>query len=83
MVPFFAGGAFLTNLLLAGRSTIYFCLAIIQILLVIVGLANIKGKVEGKAANICTFFLLTLFAQFSGWIRMVRGVSDTMWTPQR
>ena len=83
MVPFFAGGAFLTNLLLAGRSTIYFCLAIIQILLVIVGLANIKGKVEGKAANICTFFLLTLSAQFSGWIRMVRGVSDTMWTPQR
>jgi len=83
MVPFFAVGAFLTNLLLAGRSTIYFSLAITQILLVILGLANIKGKVEGKVANLCTFFLLTLSAQLSGWIRMVRGVSDTMWTPQR
>ena len=83
LVPFFAAGAFLTNLLLVNESTIYFSFAMLQVLLIIIGITNINGKIKGKVANFCTFFLLTLSAQISGWLRMIRGVSDIMWTPQR
>ncbi len=83
LVPFFIAGAFLANLFLLKASPIYVGFIIIQILLLGLGLVNIAGKLRGRLTNICKFFLITLFAQFIGWVRMVRGISDTTWTPQR
>jgi len=83
LVPFFVAGTFLANLYLLKVSPIYIGLILIQLLFLGLGLANILGKVEGRVTDICKFFLITLSAQLTGWIRMVRGVSDTMWTPQR
>ena len=82
-VPFFAGGAFLVNLFLLNVSAIYVGLFLIQLLFISLGLVNLMGKLEGRLTNLCKFFLITLLAQFSGWIRRFRGISDTMWTPQR
>ena len=83
LVPFFAGAAFVTSLFLAARSPIYIGLVIIQIVPVALGLAGILGMLKGRLANFCGSFLLTLWAQAGGWLRLVRGVSDTMWLPQR
>jgi cellulose synthase/poly-beta-1,6-N-acetylglucosamine synthase-like glycosyltransferase len=83
LVPFFVAGAFLINLFLLKVSPIYIGLIFVQLLFLGLGLANLVGKVDGRVANICKFFLITLSAQFTGWIRRFRGISDTMWTPQR
>lgn len=83
LVPFFIAGAFFVNLFLLKASPIYVGFMIIQILLLSLGLANIAGKLRGRLTNICKFFLITLYAQFIGWTRMVRGISDTTWTPRR
>jgi glycosyltransferase involved in cell wall biosynthesis len=83
LVPFFVAGAFIVNLLLLNNSMMYVGFLFIQVLLLGLGLVNLMGKLEGRLANLCKFFLITLFAQFTGWIRRFRGISDTMWTPQR
>jgi cellulose synthase/poly-beta-1,6-N-acetylglucosamine synthase-like glycosyltransferase len=83
LVPFFITGAFLCNLLLFRASSIYVGLLLIQVLFLTLGLANLAGKAEGRLTNICKFFLITLSAQFIGWTRTLRGISDTMWTPRR
>jgi cellulose synthase/poly-beta-1,6-N-acetylglucosamine synthase-like glycosyltransferase len=83
LVPFFVIGAFLANLFLLKVSPIYFGLIFIQLLFLSLGLASLAGKADGRVANICKFFLITLSAQFLGWIRRFRGIPDTMWTPRR
>jgi cellulose synthase/poly-beta-1,6-N-acetylglucosamine synthase-like glycosyltransferase len=82
LVPFFAAGVFLTNLLLLKTSPIYIAFILMQILFLCLGLANFTGKVEGRLTNLCKFFLVTLAAQSTAWIRRLRGKSDIMWTPQ-
>jgi glycosyltransferase involved in cell wall biosynthesis len=82
-VPFFITGAFLINILLLNVSNIYIAFFLIQIFLFGLGIADISGKMKGKLTNICKFFLITLSAQFIGWIRVFRGFPDTTWTPQR
>ena len=77
-------GAFLANFFLLGVSPVYIGLILMQVLFLSLGLASIiTGKIEGRLTNICKFLLITLSAQLTGWIRMLRGISDTMWTPQR
>lgn len=83
LVPFFMTAAFIANLLLLRVSSLYIGLILVQILFLSLGLANIAGKIEGRLANICKFFLITLYAQLIGWIRTLRGIPDAMWTPQR
>ncbi len=83
LVPFFIAGTFLANLFLLKASPIYVGFMIIQILLLGFGLVGIAGKLRGRLTNICKFFLITLYAQFIGWTRMVRGISDTTWIPRR
>jgi cellulose synthase/poly-beta-1,6-N-acetylglucosamine synthase-like glycosyltransferase len=83
LVPFFVIGAFLVNLFLLSVSPVYIGLLLIQLLFLALGLASLVGKVDGRLVNICKFFLITLSAQFTGWMRRFRGLPDTMWTPQR
>ncbi len=83
LVPFFIAGAFLINLFLLYASALYIAIISVQVLLFGLGLASLVGKVESRLSNTCKYFLITLSAQFTGWIRRIRGMSDTMWTPQR
>jgi cellulose synthase/poly-beta-1,6-N-acetylglucosamine synthase-like glycosyltransferase len=82
LVPFFVAGTFITNLFLLKASPIYIAFVLMQILFLCLGLANLAGKVEGKLTNLCKFFLVTLAAQSTAWMRRLRGISDVMWTPQ-
>jgi len=83
LVPFFAIGAFSVNLFLLRASPVYIGLILGQMLLLGLGLINLFGKVDGRVANMCKFFLITLSAQLTGWVRRFRRIPDTMWTPQR
>jgi cellulose synthase/poly-beta-1,6-N-acetylglucosamine synthase-like glycosyltransferase len=83
LVPFFLAGSFVTNLFLLKKSLFYVGMILMQVLLLSLGLANISGRFEGKLANLCKFLLVTFYAQFMGWVRVLRRIPDTMWTPQR
>jgi cellulose synthase/poly-beta-1,6-N-acetylglucosamine synthase-like glycosyltransferase len=83
LAPFFVAGFFVTNLFLLKISVFYIGLILIQILFLGLGLANMAGRVEGRWANACKFLLVTWCAQSMGCVRVLRGISDTMWTPQR
>jgi cellulose synthase/poly-beta-1,6-N-acetylglucosamine synthase-like glycosyltransferase len=83
LVPFFLVGTFLFNLLLLRVSPIYTALIFIQVCFLTLGLTNLAVKTGGRLTGLCKFFLITLSAQFIGWTRMFRGISDTLWTPQR
>ena len=82
-VPFFFAGAFAVNLFLLTRSFVYTLTMLGFILVFIIGMLNITGHVRGKMSSICKYFLITITAQFFGWIRMLVGIKDALWTPQR
>ena len=82
-VPFFFIGAFVVNLFLLTRSFVYTLSMLGFILVLIIGMLNITGHVRGKISSICKYFLLTITAQFFGWMRMLVGIKDALWTPQR
>lgn len=83
LVPIFLIGTFVSNLFLLKISSFYIMTFFGQIMFYILGLIGILGFYDGRIANVAKFFLLTLLAQFVGSIRLLFGVSDTIWTPQR
>ena len=82
-VPFFFTGAVAANLFLLNSSFLYVVSLLGFVALFAIGILNITGHVKGTVPSICKFFLLTVAAQFLGWIRMLMGIKDTLWTPQR
>jgi hypothetical protein len=82
-VPFFLAGALVVNLFLLNRSFFYTLSMLGFLLVFITGMLNITGHIRGKISSICKYFLLTITAQFIGWMRMLVGIKDTLWTPQR
>lgn len=83
LVPFFFIGAFVTNVFLMSDSALFAVAFLGQMLFLIIGLLSIFGVYKGRPANVIKVFLLTALAQLVGWFRMVSGVSDITWTPQR
>jgi cellulose synthase/poly-beta-1,6-N-acetylglucosamine synthase-like glycosyltransferase len=83
LVPFFVSGMFVINLLLLERSILYRGFLMVQLLVLIAGIAGILKKAGGGPANLCKFFLITLSAQFIGWLRVLRKRTDVLWIPQR
>ena len=83
LVPYFLVGIFIVNLLLLNRSFGYVFLLAVQIGLGSFALSALLGKFEGRFANLCKYFLVTAAAQVIGWIRMIRGISDVTWVPER
>jgi cellulose synthase/poly-beta-1,6-N-acetylglucosamine synthase-like glycosyltransferase len=81
--PLFLICTFIMNLFLLSTFWFYNLIFLGFILFFILGLINLFYKVDNKIAYICKFFLITLSAQFIGWIRMVAGIKDKTWTPQR
>ena len=83
-VPFFFSGVFVTNIFIMGnRPLLYGIIFLGQLLFFTGGILSIYGKVNGRIYSFCNVFLITLAAQLVGWFRMLLGMSDTMWTPQR
>lgn len=82
-VPFFFASAFVVNLFLLTASFFYILSMIGFVTLFIMGILNITGHINGRIPSICKYFLITVTAQTFGWIRMLFGIKDTLWTPLR
>lgn len=83
LMPFFFVGTLVTNFLILNISPLYIITLAGQIMFIALGISSLLGIVRGRIATICQYFLITFSAQFIGWIRMLSGVQDTIWTPQR
>ncbi|KPJ65505.1 hypothetical protein AMJ44_10020 [candidate division WOR-1 bacterium DG_54_3] len=83
LVPFFLLGIFLTNLFLLNGSIIYAVILCGQIFVLVLGLLSILDIYTGKLSSLVKFYLITVSAQLVGWSRMLLGIKDTIWTPQR
>ena len=83
LVPFFFLGLFCTGLILSSTSIIHSGLVIAQTVFVAAGIFGICKHFDGRVVPVCSFVILTLYAQFIGWIRWAVGKSDVMWQPER
>ncbi len=83
LVPFFFLGTFCTGLILSATSIIYAGFTIAQVLFVVVGIFGILDSSYGRLVQLCSFILLTIYAQLVGWIRWAAGKSDVIWKPER
>lgn len=83
LVPFFLIATFGTNLMLLGSSHLYSLTFGLQLTVYTIALGNIMGLKTGRAGEIGKYFLVTVIAQLTAWLRTFSGISDTMWTPQR
>lgn len=83
LVPFFFLGTFCIGSVLSATSTFYAALTAAQLLFVVVGVFGIVDRSYGRLVQLCSFVLLTIYAQFIGWIRWSTGKSDVIWKPER
>jgi cellulose synthase/poly-beta-1,6-N-acetylglucosamine synthase-like glycosyltransferase len=83
LVPFFIIGAFFTNLMILDQSPVFIVFFLIQTVILIWGILSLSLSLDGRISGILKFFLTTLCAQAAGWLRMLMGVKDTTWKPQR
>ena len=83
LVPFTFPGMLVIALLLAKESNYYAVLAVAQLLFIGIGVAGIFKLSSGRLTQLCSCFLLTIFAQLVGWVRWATGKSDIIWKPAR
>jgi glycosyltransferase involved in cell wall biosynthesis len=83
LVPFFFMGLFCVGLILSSTSIVYAGLVIAHAVFIAVGIFGILKCFDGRVVQLCSFILLTIYAQLVGWIRWVSGKSDVIWQPQR
>ena len=82
-MPFFLLAAGFLNVLLLGVHAIYGVTFALGLLFLGLGLLNYAGLLQGKPGQVCKFFLITISAQMIGLLRMLIGIEDKIWTPQR
>jgi hypothetical protein len=83
LVPFFFLGLFCSGVILFGKSAVYAGLVIAQAAFIAAGISGIFRYLDGRLIQLCSFVLLTIFAQFVGWVRWAAGKSDVIWQPER
>ena len=83
LVPFFLIAVFILNIMLLSRSHLYSLTLGFQLFTLAAAMIGILGLTNGKLTCIAKFFLVTLLAQLTAWLRTFAGISETMWTPQR
>jgi cellulose synthase/poly-beta-1,6-N-acetylglucosamine synthase-like glycosyltransferase len=82
-VPFFFLLTGLLNLKLVAAGPVYVLTLLAYLSFVALGLLNYAQKIKNKLAGICKFFLITITAQMIGVLRMMVGIEDRIWTPER
>lgn len=82
-VPFFFILLGLLNLIVIDQGAIYILTLLAYIAFIALGLLSYTGKTQNKIAAICKFFLITITAQLVGVARMMVGIEDKIWKPQR
>ncbi|MDA8430917.1 MAG: glycosyltransferase [Geobacteraceae bacterium] len=83
LVPFFFVWLFCAGLILSSESVVYAGLVVAQAVFIVVGIFGILKCSDGRAVQLCSFVLLTIYAQLIGWVRWATGKSDVIWQPER
>lgn len=83
MLPFFSIALIIITLLIVERSLFYCLVLIAQLALIAIGIGYKYKVINGRMPKLCSFLLMTIAAQFIGWIRWSLGKSDTIWKPER
>ena len=83
LTPFFLLSAFILNIYILQRSSLFVVTLAGQLTFWITGLLALSGIGKGNFVSICKYFLITFTAQFVDCIRMAFGIEDIMWTPKR
>jgi cellulose synthase/poly-beta-1,6-N-acetylglucosamine synthase-like glycosyltransferase len=83
LVPFFLLGMFATNLAVLKISYVFVATLCGQILILVMGLLCVLNVCRAKLGEFIETFLITVSAQFVGWLRMLCGSTDTVWTSRR
>lgn len=81
--PGFLIALFLLNCFLVGDGFIYSAIFGAQVLFIALGGMSIWGGGDNRWLSLLRVLLLTFAAQLAGWFRMLIGVEDTTWTPER
>jgi cellulose synthase/poly-beta-1,6-N-acetylglucosamine synthase-like glycosyltransferase len=82
-IPFFFLLTGLINMKLVSAGPVYIVTLLAYAAFVASGLLSYWKKTENKVAAICKFFLVTIVAQMIGVLRMLVGIEDKIWTPER
>lgn len=83
LVPLFFVMTWGLGFVLVSASPFHAFIFIGQTLFIALGALGLFRRLDNRAVNLCSFFLLTITAQGAGWLRFISGKRDTVWTPQR
>jgi cellulose synthase/poly-beta-1,6-N-acetylglucosamine synthase-like glycosyltransferase len=84
--PLFLTLFFMTTVILSGRSVLYFCLAAVQLILILLPAADLMLEKSGRAIKpmrYVTQFLLMNAALAAGFVKAVRGIKNGIWEPTK
>ncbi|MBJ6727569.1 glycosyltransferase family 2 protein [Geomesophilobacter sediminis] len=83
LAPFWSLGVFATALYLAFTSLFYAFFAAVLAFFVGMGIAGLLTMRGGRLTRLCSFLLLTFWAQAIGWGRWIQRKNDVLWKPER
>jgi cellulose synthase/poly-beta-1,6-N-acetylglucosamine synthase-like glycosyltransferase len=83
LIPLFLVGTFVVNLFLLGQTPFYRFTFLGQVLFLMGASAGLMIKGRNRILDACAMLFVTFAAQGLGWLRMLAGIGDTLWTPQR
>ncbi len=84
--PLFLALFFMTTVILSGRSVLYFCLAAIQLILILLSALDLMFDRFGRTLQVpryVTQFLLMNAALTAGFVKAVRGIKNGIWEPTK
>ncbi len=84
--PLFLTLFFMTTVILSGRSVLYFCLAAVQVILILLPAPDLMLEKSGRAIKplrYVTQFLLMNAALAAGFVKAVRGIKNGIWEPTK
>lgn len=84
--PLFLSLFFMTTVILSGHSVLYFCLAAVQLILILLSAIDLMFDKFGrtiKLSRYVTHFLLMNAALTEGFVKAVRGIKNGIWEPTK
>jgi cellulose synthase/poly-beta-1,6-N-acetylglucosamine synthase-like glycosyltransferase len=84
--PLFLTLFFMTTVILSGHSVLYFCLAAVQLILIILSALDLLFDRFGRTLQLpryATQFLLMNAALTAGFVKAVRGIKNGIWEPTK
>jgi cellulose synthase/poly-beta-1,6-N-acetylglucosamine synthase-like glycosyltransferase len=84
--PLFLALFFMTTVILSGHSVLYFCLAAIQLILILLSALDLMFDRFGRTLQVpryVTQFLLMNAALTAGFVKAVRGIKNGIWEPTK